>query len=304
MIYTIEFVFAQVIITLSYLFFTLSYLCKDKRKILICNMAGAVMQCVAYFLLDAWSGFYVNILAVVRTGVFLLQNIFQKNDKKNWVDILLLVVLNLACVAIGVFTFEGILSLLPILATVLYTISLWQDSPKVYRYYGLIVSTCWILYNIFVSAILGAICESVVLATAIVGIFLDLFGKSFQNIQVTDVKNVHSMKLRQPYFDLIKNGIKVLEGRLNDEKRKQMSVGDRITFFNSEDESEFFDTTITQRYEFENFEHMAQNMDSVKLGFYGMTNDQVVQVYRAIYSQEDEQKYGVVVFEIKKEAKD
>ena len=41
----------------------------------------------------------------------------------------------------------------------------------------------------------------------------------------------HDMKLNEEYFNLIKNDIKNIEYRLNDEKRKQIQIGDTITFY-------------------------------------------------------------------------
>ena len=39
---------------------------------------------------------------------------------------------------------------------------------------------------------------------------------------------LHEMKLQDQYFDMVKSGAKIYEGRLNDEKRKLINVGDVI----------------------------------------------------------------------------
>ena len=44
------------------------------------------------------------------------------------------------------------------------------------------------------------------------------------------MENVHTLNLQEKYFELIKNNIKTLEGRLNDEKRQAFNVGDKILF--------------------------------------------------------------------------
>ena len=41
---------------------------------------------------------------------------------------------------------------------------------------------------------------------------------------------IHIMKLKEQYFDCIKNGNKKYEIRLNDEKRKNIKIGDFIEF--------------------------------------------------------------------------
>ena len=43
---------------------------------------------------------------------------------------------------------------------------------------------------------------------------------------------MHEMRLHNEPFVLIKNGTKTIELRLNDEKRRQIKVGDTVTFTN------------------------------------------------------------------------
>lgn len=43
---------------------------------------------------------------------------------------------------------------------------------------------------------------------------------------------IHEMKLNNEPFTLIKAGTKVIELRLNDEKRRKLAVGDKIEFTN------------------------------------------------------------------------
>ena len=41
---------------------------------------------------------------------------------------------------------------------------------------------------------------------------------------------LHEMKLNENPFERMKNGTKTIEFRLNDEKRKKIKIGDKITF--------------------------------------------------------------------------
>ena len=109
----------------------------------------------------------------------------------------------------------------------------------------------------------------------------------------------HSLKLNPVYFDLIKSGEKTLEGRLNDEKRKNINIGDEIIFYKEPERVEMVKAIILNKFVFKNFEEMASKMDRSKLGFADKTKDEMIAVYRSIYKSEDEKKYGVVIFEIK-----
>ena len=112
------------------------------------------------------------------------------------------------------------------------------------------------------------------------------------------IPKVHTLNLKPIYFDLIQKGEKILEGRLNDDKRKDFKIGDLIVFFKEPEKKETIKALITARYEFNDFEEMANNLDKSLLGFTESTTEEMVNVYRTIYSRQDELKYGVVVFGI------
>lgn len=82
------------------------------------------------------------------------------------------IVLVVALVGIGVvtvLTYDGPLSLLSVAATVLYEVSIWQKSTKVYKFLGIPVAFCWMTYNGFVKSPFGVVCEMGMFVTSIVG---------------------------------------------------------------------------------------------------------------------------------------
>lgn len=117
-------------------------------------------------------------------------------------------------------------------------------------------------------------------------------------IRKINFKN-HNLNLNPIYYDLIRSGEKVLEGRLNDEKRKNFNIGDKITFYKEPTKQETMQAIILDKYIFNNFDEMANELDKSKLGFANKTKEEMVNVYRTIYTVEDENKYGVVIFKIK-----
>ena len=91
----------------------------------------------------------------------------------------------------------------------------------------------------------------------------------------------------------------MLEGRLNDDKRKIFNVGDKITFYKEPEKTVTMQAIILDKYLFNNFDEMANELDKSKLGFENKTKEEMIKVYRTIYTLEDENKYGVVIFKIK-----
>ena len=117
-------------------------------------------------------------------------------------------------------------------------------------------------------------------------------------IRKTNFKT-HTLNLHPTYFNLIKNKEKTLEGRLNDEKRQNFNVGDTITFYKEPEKVETLKAIILDKFIYSDFDEMANNLDKKDLGFSNSTKEEMVNIYRTIYTTEDEKQYGVVVFKIK-----
>ena len=117
-------------------------------------------------------------------------------------------------------------------------------------------------------------------------------------VRKNNFKN-HTLNLQPIYFDLIKNKIKILEGRLNDEKRQNFQIGDIITFYKEPEKTETLNAIILDKYIFNNFEEMAKVLNKKDLGFENVSSQEMVEVYKSIYPKEKEEKYGVVIFKIK-----
>lgn len=109
----------------------------------------------------------------------------------------------------------------------------------------------------------------------------------------------HTLNLNPIYFDLIKSGEKILEGRLNDDKRKLFEVGDKITFFKEPGRIETIKAIILKKYIYRNFDEMAEDLDKKDLGFADKSKQGMIDVYRKIYPREEENKHGVVILKIK-----
>ena len=103
---------------------------------------------------------------------------------------------------------------------------------------------------------------------------------------------IFRMKLQNEPFKQIKKGIKKIEIRLNDEKRKIFEINDYIEFTNITTLEIMF-VKITNLYHFESFEKLFNNFDNSTLGCGGYE-----EMYK-YYSREEEKKYGVLGIEIK-----
>ena len=111
---------------------------------------------------------------------------------------------------------------------------------------------------------------------------------------------VHKMKLREKYFNMIEDGKKIYEIRLNDEKRQLIDVGDIIVFKKEPNLVEKIDTIVKDLIYFNSFEEMAKTLPLEKVGFLKEGVEDVVNIYHEFYTVDDEAKYGVGAIKVDK----
>ena len=108
---------------------------------------------------------------------------------------------------------------------------------------------------------------------------------------------MHIMRLHNKPFMLIKDGIKNIEMRINDEKRQLIKIGDIIQFVNRFT-NEIIYTEVINLYYFNNFEELYNNFDKVSIG-YDKNDDANPNDMNKYYSKEEIDKFGVLAIEIK-----
>lgn len=106
----------------------------------------------------------------------------------------------------------------------------------------------------------------------------------------------HEMKLHSSPFELIKNGTKTIELRLNDEKRQKVKVGDLIEFTNRSTNEKIM-TKVKELHHYQSFDELYKHFDKIKLGYEENeeANPTDMELY---YSKEEQNKYGVLGIEI------
>ena len=106
---------------------------------------------------------------------------------------------------------------------------------------------------------------------------------------------IHQMKLLEDPFDRIKNGIKTIEFRLFDEKRRLIKIGDKIEFSKLPDLKEKILVDVLDLYYEKSFTDLFEKIysdDKEEI------NKKIESIYK-IYTKENEEKYGVLGIKIK-----
>lgn len=106
------------------------------------------------------------------------------------------------------------------------------------------------------------------------------------------------MHLNNEPFQLMKNEVKTIEVRLNDEKRQEIKSGDYIVFKNINTE-ETLKVQVKEIVVFSSFQSLMNQYTNEKIG--AKTDDQLSQKLAAIYqiySQTDELNYGALAIKV------
>ena len=171
-------IFIQALGFIGLIIQVLSVQSKAYKKVIFMTITAEFVFGDQLFLLGAFTGAITNFGACVANFIYYL---CIKNGKKTTV---FQVIFGIVFVALGIFTWEGILSLLVIIAKVISTVSYGIKHTKTIRICKLISMPLWLVYDAISGTIGGAINDILVIVSAIVGIIrLDKAKKS--NLQET-----------------------------------------------------------------------------------------------------------------------
>lgn len=109
----------------------------------------------------------------------------------------------------------------------------------------------------------------------------------------------HNMRLKQPYFDMIRSGIKNYELRLYDEKRAKIQPGDQIIFSHTDKNgitTEFL-TEVVGLVRARNFNDLFKMIFYKDCGF--LSVEQAITTMEQFYPKDAQRDFGVVAIAIK-----
>lgn len=169
---TLVYILSQVFTVAEYGLLGLSYLAKKRKLVVVLDICSMICGIVAFLLLGADLGLAMSVIILLANFYYLWDehvHSARERAKLHPRDYIVLTIVMVGIAVVAWLTYDGVLSLLSVLATVLYEISIWQKSTKTYKLLGIPVAFCWMAYNGFVQSIFGVICEMIMLVTAVVG---------------------------------------------------------------------------------------------------------------------------------------
>ncbi len=158
-----NFIIAQIIGIIALIILMISFQKNTKRKLLTYQIVSSFLYAIQYFFLKAYTGFFMNFTCMIRNYIF--------NRYKNKVPIYCLIIIILIMISFSILTYSGLISLLPMIAVVLYSFALWYGNLKIIRITEVISCSLFIIYNIKVLAITGLIATFIEMLAAIIAIY-------------------------------------------------------------------------------------------------------------------------------------
>lgn len=114
---------------------------KKHKQIVLCKMASELSFAFQYILMGAYTGALVDLISGLRNFLF------YKFVEKNRSTFSLIIIFSVLVISIGAVSWNGAMSLLPVIAKVLTTISYGMKNERLLRIITLPSCVFWILYN-------------------------------------------------------------------------------------------------------------------------------------------------------------
>lgn len=168
------FLFSQICSGVGLIFFALTFLSRDRNKILFLSILMAVFYSLEYLLLGSVTGCVVKIIGIVRGVWYFLE--LKRYNKNSLVSMLTIEILT---VFLSIITWKSVeFSLLPMLANIIYAYALWQKNNKVFKVLTVLTSCLWLIFSFYIGSIVGAVSRSIIVSVQFIIFMFDITKKN------------------------------------------------------------------------------------------------------------------------------
>ena len=159
-------IIAQIFAFCSSLCLLISFWQRKRKNILNLQILDSSFDIIQYILLNAYTGCLISFLGALRAFVFK-----RTNNKLFLISFIILYI------SASIITFSGYISLLPLIASIMYTAVVWNKKEKNIRFFSIFVFLLWMIYDIIVKAYVSSITDIVLIISNIVAFYkIDIKG--------------------------------------------------------------------------------------------------------------------------------
>ena len=144
----------------------LSMQMKNKKQIILMFILANLFSAINFILLQSYSGAVICFFAIIQTFI---NKIFE--NKQQQVPKIIIGIYIVISIILGVITFNNIIDILPMICSVLYTLTIIQEKEKNIRRISLVNIILWIIYDIVCQAYTATISDLLMTISTIIGMY-------------------------------------------------------------------------------------------------------------------------------------
>lgn len=137
-----EILWAQIIGILAIITITTSVHFKKKNHMMLMQSIAHLLYAIQYVILKAYSAAYMDTVAIIRNLIY-----YKYDETKTKIPLILPIIICITTIIIGYFNYNGLISLIPIIIALAYTISASFKDPRIYKFTFGICALGWLYYN-------------------------------------------------------------------------------------------------------------------------------------------------------------
>lgn len=164
------YILSQIFVVISGILFAASYLIKKKESILIINIFNNLFFSTHFLLLKSYTATITNFLTIF----FLLAIYFVEKKKKGNLNFIIVSIFSLILIPITISTWDGIVTLLPLSASLLFFLASALKNTLAIKMVYFISTISNTIFMFIIHSYFGFGVNICILITAVVGIIKEL----------------------------------------------------------------------------------------------------------------------------------
>ena len=147
---------------LAFITLIISICIKDRKKSLCVQSLNCLFEAIYNFIISAFTGAFLSIINLIRSFLFINK---KKINKR--VYLIMLIIFESIIIINCLYTWQGFISLLPTIGSIIRTYCLWQSNMKLVRISGITTGLLYGSYYIYYSSWFMVLGDVVLLVTGI-----------------------------------------------------------------------------------------------------------------------------------------
>ena len=147
---------------LAFITLIISICIKDRKRSLCVQSLNCLFEAIYNFIISAFTGAFLSIINLIRSFLFINKKKFSKR-----VYLIMLIIFESIIIINCLYTWQGIISLLPTIGSIIRTYCLWQSNMKLVRISGITTGFLYGSYYFYFSSWFIILGDVILLITVI-----------------------------------------------------------------------------------------------------------------------------------------